>query len=124
MATFGAGVAAAAWPVLRTVGGLTTVTVTTVTGSTTDYVTGQVVDTVVVATIDAKVSRFRPAEVDGIRITVEDKKALCLASDLPTSPTLRSTVTLQGEVWAQASPPEMVSNDGLWLLHLRRIGDV
>jgi hypothetical protein len=124
MASFGAAVAGAAWPVLRAVGGLTSVTLTTVTGSTTDYTTGQITETVMTETVEAKVGPFRPDEIDTLRMTVADKKVLIPQAALSVTPTVRSTVTMDGLPWALQAPPELVSNGGLWQLHVRRIGDV
>jgi hypothetical protein len=124
MPTFGPSVAGAAWPVLQAIGALTSVRVSTVTGTTTDYETGAVVETLVEQTLEAKVSPFKPNEIDGLRILVADKKVLLLQAEVTTPPTVRSTVTMSGLTWALQAPPELVSNEGLWQLHIRRIGDV
>jgi hypothetical protein len=124
MPTFGPTVAAAAWPVLRAIGGLTPAIFTTVTHGPPDYETGQIPRTTTEDTVDAKVSPFLPDEVDGLSVTVADKKVLVLQADLTSRPTLLTTITLDGVPWALQAPPESVSNDGLWRFHVRRIGDV
>lgn len=123
MPTFGARAAAAAWPMLRRAGGLTEVTLTEVT-ITTNTTTGEVTRALVSETVDAKISPFRPDEVDGVRITAHDRKVLVQQADVVNIPTLDTQITFGGETWHMQSPPEPVSNDGLWLLHVRRVGEV
>ena len=121
MPTFGTQVVMAAWPVLQTAGALTPVILTTHVTSV-DYETGAITTTDVVETPEALVSPFRPDEVDGLRVGVADRKVLVPTPALQTPPGLTTTVTMASEVWEMQAPPERVSNDGLWQLHVRRIG--
>jgi hypothetical protein len=123
VATFGASVAARMWPILKAAHGLTVVTLRTATGTVIDPVTGDVTETVTTVTVDGKVSPFRPDEVDGVRVTAADKKVLVQKADVPTPPLLNTDVTIDNGVWHLQAPPETVSNDGLWSLHIRRVGD-
>ena len=49
-------------------------------------------------------------------------KCWCLLPCVQAPPGLTTTVTMASEVWEMQAPPERVSNDGLWQLHVRRIG--
>ena len=121
MPTFGTQVVMAAWPVLQTAGALTLVTLTTHVTSV-DYETGAITTTDVMEMLDALVTPFGPDEVDGLRVAVADRKVLIPTAVVQAPPTLTTTVTIAGEVWEMQAPPERVSNDGLWQLHVRRIG--
>lgn len=122
MPTFGATVAAAAWPALRAAGGLTTVTLTLMT-VTTDYTTGEVTQTLTVETPDALVGPFARLEVDGVRVTAADRRVLVRVADVTLTPTVNMSVTIAGVAWDVIGVGK-VSNDGLWELHVRQLGQV
>ena len=123
MPTFGAAVAASAWPILAAAGALTTIELAVVT-TTTNIETGAITETVVAQTVQGKVSPFRPDEVDGQRVSAQDRKVLVQQADITTPLSLSTRVTMAGVVWHMQAPPEPVSNDGLWQLQVRRVGDV
>lgn len=125
MPAFGVGIVADIWRELDAAQALTTVVITTQTGSSTDYTTGVITPTApVVETVQALVGPFQPEEVDGLRITNLDRKVLIEAADLVTVPVVLSTVVFGGATWSMQAPPEPVSNDGLWQLHVRQVGQV
>ena len=121
MATFGTTLANAMWPVLRQQRALTRVIVTTRITSI-DFETGAITTIEAVETPDALIAPFGPDEVDGVRVAVADRKVLIPTTAIGTPPTVTTTVEIAGEVWEVQVPPERVSNDGLWQLHVRSIG--
>jgi len=122
MATFGAKVTAAVWPVLKAQGGLTSITMTVIETSI-DHTTGEVTQTFAVATPDALVGPFARQEVDGVRVTSADRRVLVRKADVTLTPTVNMSLTIAGVVW-DVIGVSSVSNDGLWELHVRQLGQV
>ena len=122
MAAFGEKLTQQMQRTLTTYDALKSVTYNSVPAPTLNLTTGTVTATATVSTLSMRLADFRRAEIDGLVVIHGDRKARYPVADFSGTPTIRDTMTIDGTTW-EVKRVWKQANEGLWVWHLRRLGD-
>ncbi len=122
MAVFGEQVATQLFTTLAQYGALTPVSYLRLPEPVLDPTTGAVTQTGVSVTHSMRLRDFRREEIDGVQVIIGDRQALLPVVSFLGTPTIRDTLTIMGMPF-EVKAVSKSANEGLWVWHLRRVGD-